>query len=236
MTGRMPTTADVWCRGGLQLVRLLRDTFGKERVRVRSPHYIQVELQSGLHHIWLNSSNVVKYKLAGQSGSAQVASTPQQLLRVISGHEELPDQLPRMRRALDLIDLINSAKAAQELTGASHVVCVAAGRWGNQAEFGVVEISLDADGQHVRVECHPCTATDLDAAEEAAIQYAVDWAPAEVCIFSESRSAVVRACNEHGQRIHWLPPEQHRSSGALAASRPNKRRQGKKPLDKTKPR
>jgi hypothetical protein len=226
----------VWCSGGAHLVRLLCDTFGKGSVLVRSPHHIQVAQRSALHNIWIDSSNTVKYKLADQAGRAQIAAGPQQLLRAINGHDHDKSDLANMRRALELSELIDSAKAALPLCGVSRAVFVDAGIVGDQAQIGVVQVTIEADGEHVRAESHPCTASDSNAAEEAAIRYAVTWAGPEIPVFSDNQSAVQRARKDFGDRIRWLPRSQNQVADRVANLRGKKKKRRKKRKRRTSPR
>jgi hypothetical protein len=224
MNGYIHSQAAVWCSGGLELVRLLRDTFGKDNVLVRSPHHIQVEQERALHNVWIDSLNLVKYKLADQAGRAQIASTPEQLLQAISGHDHDSSDLANMRQALELSKLIDSAKAALPLCGVSRAVFVDAGSKDGQAQIGVVQVAIEPDGEHVRAESHPCAATGSNAAEQAAIQYAASWAGPDIFIFSDNRAAVERARKEHGDRVRWLPREQNRVADRVANLRGSKKK------------
>ncbi len=209
-------TDPIWCGGGTELVALLRDTFGKENVLVRSPHHLQVRRESKLHNIWIDSAHIVKYKLADQAGRAEVAESPQSLLEAIRGHEHADTDLAEMRRALELSELIDSAKAAMPLSGLSRAVFVDAGIKGNHAQIGVVHVSLESDGEHVRAESHPVAAGNSTEAEQAAIQYALGWAGSGEIIFCDNQSAVARARKAHGDRIRWLPRDQNKVADRVA--------------------
>lgn len=225
-----------WCSGGLELVRLLGDTFGKDNVLVRSPHHIQIKRQAAVHNIWIDSSNTVKYQLANQAGRAQVATTSKQLLQAIGGHNHNSTDLVNMRKALELSELIRSAKAAMPSAGVSRAVFVDAGTKDDRAQIGVVQVAIEADGEHVRAESFPCTANGSTAAEEAAIQYAVTWAAPDDLIFSDNQSAVDRARKEHGDRIRWLPRNQNKVADRVANLRgTNKKKPRRKRKRKTKP-
>ncbi len=224
MNVRTSSEAAAWCRGGTELVRLLGDTFGKESVIVCSPHHIQVRQQSTLHNIWIDASQIVKYQLAGQAGRAVIATSPQQLLGAIRGHDHADSDLVNMRKALELSDLIVSAKSALPLCGVSRAVFVDAGIKDDRAQIGVVQVGREADGEHVRAESHPCDAKTSSAAEAAAIEYASTWAAPETLIFSDNRTAVERARKTHGDRIRWIPRGQNRVADRVANLRGKKKR------------
>jgi len=232
----MNTQLAVWCDGGIELVRLLSDTYGKDNVIVCSPHHIQIRQPSGLHNIWIDSRNIVKYKLADQAGKAHVAASPQRLLRAIGGHDGDSTDLVNMRKALELSELINSAKTALPLCGVSHAVFVDAGVKDGRAQIGVVQVAIEADGEHVRAESHPCAATESTAAEEAAIEHAVAWAAADLPIFCDNRSAVDRARKKHGDRIRWLPRKNNKVADRVANLRGTKKSGSRKRKRKTKAR
>ena len=221
-SGWKSTTA--WCTGGSDLVRLLSETFGKDNVLVRSPHHIQVRQQSALHNIWIDSFNGVKYKLADQAGRAEVACTPQQLLQAISRHDHDATDLVNMQRALELSDLIDSAKAALPLCGVSSAVFVDAGIKHDRAQIGVVQVTIEGDGEYVRAESRPSDARQSNAAEDAAIAYAVTWAASELLIFSDNRSSVDRARATYGDRIRWLPRHQNKVADRVANLRGTKKK------------
>jgi len=229
----MGSEVAVWCSGGIELVRILSDRFGKGSVVVRSPHHVQVKRNSAVHNLWIDSGHVVKYKLADQAGKATVAFSRQQLLRAISQHDGEVTDLVNMRRALDLSELIDSAKASLPLCGVSRAVFVDAGIKGNRAQIGVVHVAIEADGEHVRAESRPCQAKNSTAAEEAAIEYAVGWAGASDLIFSDNQSAVDRARKKHGDRVRWLSRKQNRAADRLANLR-GKRKRSKKRKRKPK--
>jgi hypothetical protein len=212
-----------WCSGGIELVRWLSDRFGKENVIVCSPHHVQVQQPSGLHNLWIDSRNIVKYKLADQAGKAHVASSPQRLLRAIGGHDSDSTDLVNMRKALELSELIDSAKTALPLCGVSRAVFVDAGVKDGKAQIGVVQVQIEADGEHVRAESHPCVATDSTAAEEAAIEHAVTWAARDLPIFCDNQSAVERARKKHGDRIRWLPRKRNKAADRVANLRGKKK-------------
>jgi ribonuclease HI len=132
--------------------------------------------------------------------------------------------------------LIDSAKAALPLCGVSRAVFVDAGLVGDQAQIGVVQVAIEADGEHVRAESHPCLAKDSNAAEEAAIQYAVTWAGPELPIFSDNQSAVQRARKRYGERIRWLPRSQNRVADRVANMRGKNKKRRKKRRRKPEPR
>jgi ribonuclease HI len=224
----MGSTMAIWCKGGPDLVRLLGERFGKDHVFVRSPYHIQVAQGPAVHNIWIDSARLVKYRLADQAGGARIASSGKELLRAISGHDHDSSDLANMRKALELSELIDSAKSALPATGESLAVFVDAGFAGGRAQFGVVEVAVAADGEHVRAESHPCEAETSVAAEEAAIDYAVTWAAAETVIFSDSKSAVERARTRHGQRIRWLPRQQNKVADRVANLRGSRNKRRKK--------
>jgi len=223
MSGHMNTQPGVWCNGGIELVRLLSDTFGKENVVVCSPHHIQVQQPSGLHNLWIDSRNIVKYKLADQAGKAHIASSAKRLLRAIGGHDGERTDLVNMRRALELSELIDSAKNALPLCGVSRAVFVDAGVKDGRAQIGVVQVAMEADGEHVRAESHPCAATGSTGAEEAAIEHAVKWADPDFPIFCDNQSAVERARKRHGDRIRWLPRKSNKVADRVANLRGKKK-------------
>ena len=224
----MGPEAAVWCNGGIELVRLLRDHFGKDNVLVRSPHHIQVKQLSAIHNLWIDSAHVVKYKLADQAGKAKIASSHKQLLRAIGRHDHDGTDLVNMRKALELSELINSAKAALPLCGLTRAVFVDAGIKGHRAQIGVVHVAIEADGEHVRAESRPCQAENSTAAEEAAIEHAVAWADPDDIIFSDNQSAVDRARKKYGDRIRWLSRKQNRVADKLANLRGKKKRRKKR--------
>lgn len=231
----------IWCGGGTELVALLRDAFGKDNVLVRSPHHLQVRRESKLHNLWIDSAHVVKYKLADQAGRAEVAQTRRQLLKAIRGHEHADTDLAEMRRALELSELINSAKAALPLSGLSHAVFVDAGIKDDRAQIGVVWVALERDGEHVRAESHPVTAVNSTDAEQAAIDFALQWAGPDEIIFCDNQSAVDRARRTHGNRVRWLPRHQNKAADRVANLRGKKkktkrRRKRKKKRTKAEPR
>ncbi len=225
-----------WCNGGSHLVRLLGDTFGKENVSVRSPHHIHVRQQSALHNIWIDSLNVVKFKLADQAGGAHIACSPRQLLQAIRGHDHDATDLVNMQRALELSELIDSAKAALPLCGVSSAVFVDAGIKSGQAQIGVVQVTIESDGEYVRAESRPSVATQSNEAEDAAIEYAVTWAAPELLIFNDNRSSVDRARAKYGNRIRWLPRNQNKVADRVAnlRSKNKKRRRKRKRKPKVK--
>ena len=235
MNGSIHSCKDRWCGGGIELVRSLCDTFGNDNVFVRSPHHIQVRRESACHDVWISASNIVKYKLAGEAGRAHVAATAEQLLIAIRGHDGDRSDLAEMRKAVELSQLINAARAAMPLCGVSQAVFVDAGVKGDRAQIAVVRVAIMADGEHVRAESHPSSATRSDQAEEAAIQYAVNWAAQDDLIFSDNRSAVDRARKSYGDRIRWLPRDQNHVADRVAnlrgkrKKRRGKRRRNKKP-------
>jgi ribonuclease HI len=225
----MASRTNGWCIGGVELVRLLGDTFGKEHVFVRSPHHIQVKNQTAVHDVWVNSSGTVKYKLSGQAGRAQVAGSSKQLFAAIGGHDERGTDLVNMRQALELSQLIDSAKAALPHCGVSRAVFVDAGSKNGRTQIGVVQVVVDSEGEHVRAESHPSTATDSDAAEEAAIHFAVSWARANDVIFCDSKSVVERVRRQYGDRVRWLPREKNKAADRVANLRSKrKRRRGRR--------
>lgn len=209
-------------------MRLLCDTFGKDHVLVRSPHHIQVQQQSALHNIWIDSSHVVKYKLADQAGRAHVARSPQQLLQAVRRHSHDVTDLVNMRKALELSELIDTAKAALPLCGVPSAVFVDAGMKEGQAQIGVVQVSIEADGEYVRAESRPSVATQSHAAEDAAIEYAATWAAPELLIYCDNRSSVDRARAKHGDRIRWLPRGQNKVADRVANLRGTKKKRRRK--------
>ncbi len=232
----MGSSTVTWCKGGPELVRFLGERFGKDHVLVRSPYHVQVVQGPAIHNIWIDASCVVKYRLADQAGCAKMCSSANELLRVISGHDHSASDLTKMRTALELTDLIDSAKSALPLSGESQAVFVDAGLKDGRAQFGVVQVAVEADGEHVRAESHPCVAKTSDAAEEAAIQYAITWAAAGTVIFSDSKSAVDRARKRHGKRVRWLPRTQNKIADRVANLRGTKKKRRKKRKRKSKPR
>jgi hypothetical protein len=218
----------VWCKGGIELVRLLRDRFGKDNVFVRSPHHIQVKQQSAVHNLWIDSAHVVKYKLADQAGKAKIAPSAKQLLQAIGRHDHDGTDLVNMRKALELSELIDSAKAALPLCGVSRAVFVDAGIKGSRAQIGVVQVAVEADGEHVRAESLPCRANNSNAAEEAAIEHAVAWAGPDDLIFCDNQFAVERARKKYGDRIRWLSRKQNRVADQLANLRGTGKRRKKR--------
>jgi hypothetical protein len=224
----MGSETAVWCKGGIELVRLLRDRFGKDNVFVRSPHHIQVRQLSAVHNLWIDSAHVVKYKLADQAGKARIASSRKQLLRAIGRHDHEGTDLVNMRKALELSELIDSAKAALPLCGVTRAVFVDAGIKGDRAQIGVVHVAVEADGEHVRAESRPCQADNSNAAEEAAIEHAVASADANDLIFSDNQCAVERARKKYGDRIRWLSRKHNRVADQLANLRGKRKRRKKR--------
>lgn len=232
--GRMGFYPGIWCKGGPELARLLGERFGKENVFVRSPYHLQVAQGAAIHNIWIDGAHVVKYRLADQAGGARICSSAKELVRVISGHDHDTSDLANMRKALELSELIDSAKKSLPSSGESRAVFVDAGFTDGRAQFGVVEVAIEADGQHVRAESHPCLADTSDAAEEAAIEYAVTWAAADTVIFSDSKSAVERTSKKHGERVRWLPRNQNRVADRVANLRGPKKKHRRKRKRKSK--
>jgi hypothetical protein len=225
-----------WCAGGTELVALLRDAFGKDHVLVRSPHHVQVRCETKLHNIWIDAANLVKFKLADQAGRAEVAGSSGQLLAAIRGHDHTETDLAQMRRALELSELIDSAKAAMPLSGLSRAVFVDAGIKDGQAQIGVVRVSLEADGEHVRAESHPTRARNSNEAEQAAVEYALAWAGPDEVIFCDNRSAVDRARNVHGARVRWLSRNHNKAADRLANLRGKRKKRRKRNKSNSKPR
>jgi ribonuclease HI len=232
----VPTTfrEPIWCRGGTELVTLLGDAFGKDNILVRSPHHLQVRRESKLHNLWIDAAHVVKYKLADQAGKAEVAKTQRQLLEAIQGHELAKTDLAEMRYALELSELIDSAKAAMPLSGLSQAVFVDAGMKGNRAQIGLVQVSFERDGEHVRAESHPITASNSTEAEEAAINFALQWAAPDEIIFCDNQVAVERATKTHGNRVRWLPRQQNKVADRVANLRGKNKKRRRKRKGKTK--
>ncbi len=236
MNGRMNAATATWCSDGAALVRLLRDNFGQDNVAVRSPHHIQVRLLPAIHNLWIDSHNVVKYKLAGQAGHAEISRSGKQLLQAISGHNHDATDLADMRKALELSELIKSAKKALPLAGVSRAVFVDAGLNERQAQIAVVEVSIESDGEHVRAESRPVVASDPNTAEKAAIDYAVTWSAPGVFIFCDNQSVVDRARDQYGDRIRWLPRERNKIADGVANLRGKKKKRRKPRSGKAKPR
>ena len=218
-----------WCTGGVALVQLLRENFDPDQVIVRSPHHVQVKQQTKLHDVWIDSYNLVKYRLSGQSGRAVMARSAQALLGAIRGYDHNSSDLVNMRKALELSELIESAKAALPLSGLPAAIFVDAGFKDGKAQIGVVEVLIDRDGEHVKAESHPCAAASNDEAERAAIDFALAWSAPQLIIFSDSQGAVARANKTHAGRVRWLPREQNKIADRLAnmRKRKNKRRRRK---------
>ena len=238
MNGRPNATLAAWCSDGTALVQLLRDNFGQESVLVRSPHHIQVRNAEAIHNLWIDSHNIVKFKLADQAGRAEIVRSAKHLLRAISGHDHDATDLADMRKALELSELIKSAKAALPLSGVSRAVFVDAGLNERQAQIAVVEVSIEADGEHVRAESRPVQASDPNTAEQAAIDYAVTWSAPGVFIFCDNQSVVDRARLKYGDRIRWLPRDRNKVADRVANLRgkKKKRRKPRTRKRKTKPR
>ena len=228
-SNRTSPTAAIWCAGGTELVAVLGDAFGKDNVLVRSPHHLQVRSESKFHNIWIDSANVVKYKLADQAGRAEIARSSPRLLKAIRGHADAKSDLAQMRRALELSELIDSAKAAMPRSGLSRAVFVDAGIKGGQAQIGVVCVSLEPDGEHVRAESHPASAGNSTDVEQTAIEFALGWAKLGDIIFSDNQTAVDRARKAHGDRVRWLPRGQNKVADRVANLRgKGKKRRGKR--------
>jgi ribonuclease HI len=233
MARRYTTGAAIWCGGGTALVALLHDGFGKDSVFVRSPHHIQVRHKAKVHNIWIDSAGVVKYKLADQAGRAEIAKSSRGLFEAIQGHEDAKSDLTEMRRALELSELIDSAKAA--LAGLSHGIFVDAGIKDGQAQIGVVRVSFETDGEHVRAESRPVFAANSTEAEQTAIEYAIGWADPDEVIFCDNQVAVRRVSKTHGNRIRWLPRQHNKAADRLANLRTKGRRRRGKRKKKAKP-
>jgi hypothetical protein len=221
-------TAGSWCKGGAELVALLRDAFGKDCVLVRSPHHVQVEHNSKRHDIWIDSAHAVKFKLAEQAGRATLASSSRELLAAIMGHEPAKTDLAEMRRALELSELIDSAKAALPFSGLKCAVFVDAGIKDGRAQIGVVRVSLEQDGEHVRAESHPVTASNSTEAEQKAIEFALGWAAMGDTIFCDNQVAVERARKTQGDRVRWLPRGQNEVADRVANLRSKVKKRRKK--------
>lgn len=197
---------------------------------VCSPHHVQVKLDGNGHNLWIDSTNVVKYKLAGQAGKAKIASSFAQLINVMSQHGERNTDLVNMRQALELTELIASARRCLPQSGAARAVFVDAGFKEGQARIGVVEVAIQSDGEHVKAESHPCVATNIDLAETEAIQFAIGWTDPDVLIFCDNQQAVNRGRQQHGDRVRWLPRESNRVADQVANVRQTskKKRRGRK--------
>ena len=229
-----------WCRNGVELVELLRDSFGREQVLIRSPYHLQVCIAKSIHNIWIDGQGSVKFRLADQAGTAIAAQSIKDLVKAIRGFDRDSSDLVNMQRALELTRLIDSARRRLPLCGAARAAFVDAGFKGGQGQIGVVEVRVDENGEHVRAESHPCQVQSIHHAEVAAIELAVTLVPADVFIFSDSQSAVQEMSASFGDRIRWLPREENKAADKLAnmrgpaKSRKKKRRPGKKKSAPTK--
>ncbi|MCA9127779.1 MAG: hypothetical protein KDB22_11865 [Planctomycetales bacterium] len=237
MESRTIKSGSPWCAGGPHLVELLRDAFGAPAVNACSPHHIQVKRDGKTHNVWIDSANGVKFCLAGQTGRAQQASSAASLLDAIRGFQLAESDLTAMRRALELSELITSAKAALPTSGLDCAVFVDAGIKDKRAQISAVRVSFDKDGEHVRAESHPIEAANSTDAEQAAIEFALTWAQPSDVIFCDNQVAVNRARREYGDRVRWLPREQNRAADRVANLRGSKskrkRRKTKKAPDES---
>jgi ribonuclease HI len=139
-----------------------------------------------------------------------------------------------MCRALELSELITSAKAAMPFSGLTRVVFVDAGIKGRQAQIGVVRVAFERDGEHVRAESHPVMAANSTDAEQRAIDFALRWAEPGDIIFCDNQSAVERARRTHGDRIRWLPRGQNRVADQVANLRGKRKKRRAKRRRKLK--
>jgi ribonuclease HI len=226
----------IWCSGGTELVGLLRDSFGQPSVLICSPHHLQVRRETKLHNIWIDSGCLVKYRLADQAGKAEIAQSSQQLVAAIRGHASDTSDLANMQRALELSELIDSAKAALPYSGLSCAVFVDAGLRNGQAQIGIVRVSIEADGEHVRAESHPVIASNSTEAERSAIEFALQWAGQNDVIFCDNQVAVDLARQTNGDRIRWLPRHQNKIADRVANLRGKKKRRRRKKKAKATPR
>jgi hypothetical protein len=222
-----------WCRNGVELVELLRDSFGREQILIRSPYHLQVCIGKLVHNIWIDGSGGVKFRLADQAGTAIAAQSIKDLVKAIRGFDRDSSDLVNMQRALELSRLIESARRHLPLCGGSQAAFVDAGFKNGQGQIGVVEVRVDDDGEHVRAESQPCQVKSIHYAEVAAIQLAVMLVAKDVFIFSDNQSAVQKMSAEFGDRIRWLPRDENKAADKVAnmrgtASGPKKRRSGKR--------
>ena len=205
-----------WCTGGVDLVRILGERFGKERVVVRSEYHLQVKEDDDVHNIWLDAKNRVKYKLADHAGPAVEAVSLKVLLRALRAYDKEDTDLVNMREALELSQLIDQARAALPACEVPKAVFVDAGFKEGKARIGVVLVEVDDAGEHVSAEAHPCKADNINDAEAAAIDFALWWSAPEIPIFSDSQSAVSRYQGMHNDRIKWLPRKQNKIADSVA--------------------
>jgi len=182
-----------------------------------------------VHNIWIDSANVVKYKLADQAGRAEIARSSPRLLKAIGGHKHAKSDLAQMRRALELSELIDSAKAVMPQSGLTRAVFVDAGINGGRAQIGVVRVAMELNGEHVRADSHPATANNSTDAEQTAIEFAIGWAEPGDIIFSDNQTAVDQARRAYGDRVRWLPRGQNQAADRVANLRcKGRKRRGKR--------
>jgi hypothetical protein len=226
-----------WCGKPSDLVTLLRTEFGKGSILIRSPHHLQVKREAQIHNVWIDSRGNVKFLLAGQAGRAQIAESALELLKAIATHDSETSTLAEMQRALELPELIRSAKAAFPFAGLSRAVFVDAGIKGKTAQIGIVKVSIEADGEHVRAESHPTAYGDSNEVERVAIEFALKWADADDVIFCDNQAAVVRAQATCGDRVRWLPRHHNRVADGVAnlRSTSKKKKRRRRSRKKKKP-
>lgn len=221
MTRKRQWQGPCWCGGAGQLVTMLGNHFGRERVLVHSPYHIQITIAGAdPHNVWINDCGVVSYKLGGSRGRARVASSGTVLFRELDKLAVQTD-LDHMREALSLTELIG--RSERDLKGfcLQEAIFTDAGFKDGKARIGMVYIKQTPDGPVVKAQATPVDAANIHAAEALAIKAAMITFNSHRTIptFNDNKPEVERAQATYGSCVRWIGRGENKVADKLANMR-----------------
>lgn len=200
----------------VELVTALTERFGKEFVKVRTEHHVQVIFGKVKHDVWMTKDKIIKYKLHGQGGPASRTNLDN-LLNVIDQHKPDASDLARMREAHELAESINEAQSRLKSLGLKAAVFCDAGVRDGLAKMGYIYVAQTDSGPTITAHVWHARCS-IETAEYSAIFYAVEEYRGEpdLPIFSDNQQAVDKAKAKHGDRINWLPRGKNKIADKIA--------------------
>lgn len=185
-----------------KFIEQLAQQFGKDKIKICSPHHVQVRSPNGQpHNIWPLASGQFRLQLAGHRKSSICGC--KRMLAKISAYMPLESDLAQMNRALEVVEVIRRAAAIKR-----DCIFADAGFRDGKAKYAIIMVH----GEKVCAESNTFPCPDVNTAEIVAINRAIMMRTelkVNLTVFSDSRTAVDHARQSGHQNVEWIPRERN---------------------------
>jgi hypothetical protein len=197
-----------------QLVSLLGNTFGRERVIVRTEYHVQVTVGTDAppHNVWLNQYGELKWRLSGVR-SVEMGE-PRTMIRQMRRCPAKQTNFQEMEAARALSRSIVDVQTKAAEAGITRGAFCDAGWKAGRARIAVVVIL----GDEIRAFIQSKEIATSDASKRAAVFYAFEKTKdiQDVLIYTDNKTI---ADEFKLPRVKWIPREENKTADRLGNMR-----------------